>query len=302
MENLKTYIKEGLLTSPPGDMHKEGMQMLHQQELQKYIVGYGDLYIGDKHFDKYIEFIDENTINFGHETYSNEVAGDFRIYDDSVQPRYRQPSWLKINKFSGYLFLFFKNNSIKAPECWPSSFYDISSIEMKLWPGVRSLKGFRMDFDRPDGPVYINLRNNDVYAIDIPYLDMEISGRARRVNIILEGNLGDWKILRGIKNRSGIPGTLRILDDSDCWGRELDWGWLVAGMDNYIQADQIADQICETLNKNIPDWITCVELSQYAADGVSIKSKVIDVGGSQRFVSLIRKGGKKGAEFELKYY
>lgn len=280
-------------------MHKEGMQIIHAEELKEYIAGYGDLYIGGKAFDKYVEFVDENTINFGHKSDSDVVAGELRIYDDSVHPKYRQPSWLRINKFSGNLLLFFKNNSIEAPECWPSSFYDISSIGVKLWPGVRSLRGFKMDFDRPDGPVYISLKNNGVYAVDIPSLDMEISGRARRVNIILGGNLGDWKILRGIKNRSGIPGTLRILEESDCWGREL--GGLIARIDNSIEANQIEDRICETLNKNIPDWITSVELSQYAADRVSIKNKVIDVDGHWRLVSLDRKGGKKGAEFELKY-
>lgn len=287
------------MTSPLGDMHKEGMQIIHTEELKEYIAGYGDLYIGGKSFDKYIEFIDENTINFGHRTDSDVVAGELRIYDDSVKSEYRQPSWLRINKFSGNLTTLFKNNSMEAPECWPSSFYDLSNIKMKLMPGVRHLKGFRMDFGRPDGPVYISLKNNGVYAIDIPSLDMEISGRARRVHIFLGGNLKDWRNLRGIKNRSGIPGTLRILVESDCWGREL--GGLIARIDSSIEANQAGDRICEVLNKNIPDWITSVELSQYAADGVSIKNKMIDVGGYLRLLAFDRKGGRKGAEFVLTY-
>lgn len=304
MENLGTYIhegliKEGLLTGPLGDMEKEGWQMLHEKELKEYIASYGDLYLAGKAFDKCIEFIDENTINFGHKDASDVVSMNFRIHGDHVSPKYRQPSWLRINKFSGELKAFFKSPSITPPKCWPSSFYDLTNIEFVLGPLVRSFKGFKMDFNRPDGPVYISLLNNSTIGIDIPELDIEISGKARRVNIELGGNLKDWKNLRGIKNRSGIPGTIRILEESDCWGEEL--RKVLAIMDNYITADMNRYVICDTLNKNIPNWITSVELAQYAPDKIHIKNKIIDVRGSSRLLSFERKGGRKGAEFVLTY-
>lgn len=304
MENLGTYIhegliSEGLLTGPLGDMEKEGWQMLHEKELKEYIASYGDLYLSGKAFDKCIEFIDENTINFGHKDASDVVSMNFRIHGDHVSPKYRQPSWLRINKFSGELKAFFKSPSITPPECWPSSFYDLTNIEFVLGPLVRSFKGFKMDFNRPDRPVYISLLNNSTIGIDIPELDIEISGKARRVNIDLGGNLRDWKILKGIKNRSGIPGTIRILEESGCWGEEL--RKVLAIMDNYITADMNRYVICDTLNKNIPNWITSVELAQYAPDKIHIKNKIIDVRGSSRLLAFDRKGGRKGAEFQLSY-
>lgn len=304
MENLGTYIhegliKEGLLTGPLGDMEKEGRQMLHEKELKEYIAGYGDLYLSGKAFDKCIEFIDENTINFGHRTASDVVSMSFRMYGDHVSQKYRQPSWLRINKFSGDLKAFFKSPSVTPPECWPSSFYNLTNIEFVLGPLVRSFKGFKMNFNRPDGPVHISLHNNSTIHMDIPELDIEISGKARRVNIDLGGNLKDWKILKGIKNRSSIPGNIKILEESDCWGDEM--RKVLAVMDNYITADMNRYVICDTLNKNIPNWITSVELSQYVSDGIHIRNKVIDVHGSSRLLAFDRKGGRKGAEFQLSY-
>ena len=222
MKGLDTYIGEGLLTSPLGDMHKEGMQMLHEKELRAYVAEitgrFSDI---TRHFDEYVDWVDENTIDLhprGGGTRGGGIYSEWGMYDS----KFPAPDWLHIRNLGISLVMMCRLPRSKAPECWPQNIVTDSygpSIPFMIYPGVRSLEGYRFNFqsDRPSDSGFIYLRNDGVHDIEIPHLGFEISGNCQRVFIVLHDKVPSLDIFNDIKIEGPIRVNLSIPYDSYCW-------------------------------------------------------------------------------------
>lgn len=217
MIGLDTYIGEGLLTSPPGDMHKEGMQMLHEKELKSHVAEtLGRFMDITRHFDEYVDWVDENTIDL--HPRGGGITSEWGMYDS----KFPAPKWLRIRNLGISMVMICRLPRSKAPECWPQNIVTSltgPSISFMIYPGVRSLEGYKFNFQsyRPSDSGFIYLHNDGVHDIEIPHLNFEISGNCRRVYIVPHDKVSSLDIFNDIKIGGSTRVTLSIPYDSYCW-------------------------------------------------------------------------------------
>ena len=217
MRRLDTYIHEGLLTGPLGDMEKEGRQMLHEEELKKYVAEtagrFSDI---TRHFDEYVDWVDENTIDI--HPRGGGIASDWAMYDS----KFTAPEWLRIRNMGISLDMMCRQSKSKAPECWPQTIVTNTygpTISFMIYPRVKSLEGYKFNFQSSStsDTGFIYLHNDGVHDIEIPRLDFEISGNISRVFIVPHDNVPSIDIFNDIKIIGPIRVNLHIPYNSLCW-------------------------------------------------------------------------------------
>ena len=249
MKGLNTYIEEGLLTSPPGDMHKEGMQIIHTEELKAYVAEtsgrFSDI---TRHFDEYVDWVDENTIDIYPR--SGSITSEWAMYDS----KFPAPKWLRIRNLGISMDMMCRQVRSKAPACWPQTIVtDVygPTISFMIYLGVKSLEGYKFNFQSSStsDSGFIYLHNDGVHDIEIPHLGFEISGNISRVFIVPHGNVPSMDIFNDIKIEGPIRVTLSIPYNSLCWATLP--GEFSSIPENNHRLDEEVDKLLTRLPKGI---------------------------------------------------
>ena len=249
MRRLDTYIHEGLLTGPLGDMEKEGRQILREEELKKYVAEttgrFSDI---TRHFDEYVDWVDENTIDI--HSRGGCIASEWAMYDS----KFPAPEWLRIRNLGISLDMMCRQSKSKALECWPQTIVTntySSTISFMIYPGVRSLEGYKFNFQSSStsDPGFIYLHNDGVHDIEIPDLGFEISGNVKRVYIIPHDNVPSMDIFNDIKIEGSIGVTISIPYNSLCWAPLS--GEFSSILENNHRLDKEVDKLLSRLPKGI---------------------------------------------------